>query len=61
MHIKEQVYKDNISNITHLKRKIMEEFEKLRNDISLHSVRVSLIRPANLRMQQRGGHFQQCL
>ena len=60
-YIEGQVYKDNISNITHLKRKIVEEFEKLRNDISLHSVQM-LIRRANLCMQQRGGHFfQQCL
>ena len=60
-HIKEQVYKDNVSNITHLKQKITEEFEKLKNDISLYSVQMSLIRRANLCMQQRGGHFQQCL
>ena len=59
-HIEEQVYKDNISNITHLKQKIVEEFEKL-NDISLHSVQISLIHRANLCTQQRGRHFQQCL
>ena len=44
-HMKEQAYKDNISNITRSKQKIMEELDKLKNDISLQSV-------------QRGGHFQ---
>ena len=39
----------------------MEQFEKLKNDISLYSVRITLIRRANLCMQQRGGHFQQYL
>ena len=43
------------------KQKIMEEFEKLENDIYLHSVQISLIRRANLCMQQRGGHFQRYL
>ena len=43
-HIKEQVYKDNISSTAHSKQKITEEFEKLENDISLHSVQISLIR-----------------
>lgn len=46
--IKEQVYKDNISNVTHLKQKITEEFEKSKDDIRFISVQTSLIRRANL-------------
>ena len=39
----------------------MEQFEKLKNDISLYSVRITLIRRANLCMQQRGGRFSTVL
>ena len=39
---KEEVYKENINNIEQLEQKILQVFEKLENDNTLQSVRLSL-------------------
>ena len=47
----------NFLHIVQLKQKILQVFEKLKNDNMLQSVQLSLIRRAHLCMQQRGQHF----
>ena len=45
-HAKEEVYKENINNTVQLKEKILQVFEELKNDNTLQSVQLSLIRRA---------------
>ena len=55
------MYKENINNIVQLNQKVLQVFEELKNDNMLQSVQLSLIRRAQLCMQQRRQHFQQFL
>ena len=57
-HAKEESYKENIYNIVQLEQKILQVFEEPKDDDTLQSVQLSLIRRAQLCMQQPGQRSQ---